>query len=78
MLLEAVAGGAVKASKAATYARRTAFDVWVDPVVGRVAVGGVWGSTGTPWTWPAGHFRLGGELGGINEFDGGCSIPETL
>jgi hypothetical protein len=76
--LEAVVGGVVKATQNITYARRTPAEVTVDPVTGRVGFGGIWGSAGTPWAWPTGHFRLGGEVGGTNEYDGGLSLPETL
>lgn len=78
VVLEALVGGVVKATQTVTYARKTAVDIWVDPVGGRVGFAGVWGAAGTPWAWPTGHFRLGGEVGGVNEWDGGLGLPETL
>ena len=49
-----------------------------NPVAGTVSWGDVAGGVGTPWTWPAGICRLGGVVGGTNEWDGGLSLPQVL
>lgn len=78
VVLEAVVGGVVKATKTLTsITRRAALDVAVDPIAGTVSWGGSAGSAGTPWSWPDGSVRIGGELGGLNEWDGGLGLPET-
>lgn len=79
VVLEAVVGGVVKATKTiSSVTRRVALTVSCDPVAGTVTWDGVAGSAGTPWTWPDGQFRLGGELGGSSEWDGGLALPTTV
>ena len=71
VLLEAVAGGAVKASKSfGTVAKNALVGplAW-DPAAGIVYIDGVAGSAGTAWTWSAADLRVGGQHGGSNEVD---------
>lgn len=69
VLLEAVAGGTVKAaSNALTNGRDSLIgEVAWDPPNGVVSVGGVNGPAGTPWSWTAGNIRVGGVHSGSNE-----------
>lgn len=71
VLLEALAGGSVKASKSfGTVAKNALVGplAW-DPAAGIVYIDGVAGTTGTAWTWSAADLRVGGQQGGSNEAD---------
>lgn len=71
--VEAVQGGAVKASSAAQVHSAFALrgEVKWNPITGVVSVGGVAGAAGTPWTWGTGTVRAGGIQGGSgDELDG--------
>lgn len=81
--IEAYAAGIVKASSTAmsftgSFASpASAFEVVVNPVVGTIAVSGVVGAVGTPWTWADGPYRHGGSMSGDSEFCGGISFPRV-
>lgn len=82
VLVEALTATTVRAASSyLTFSADTTMTVHVNPVSAVLTVSGATtgngpGTTGTPWTWLAGvGFRLGGEYGGSNEFDGGLSIP---
>lgn len=67
--IEAVAGGAVKASSAAqTWSAHALLGAvsW-DPAAGLVYVNGTSGAAGTAWSWSSGAVRVGGIYGGASE-----------
>lgn len=69
VLVEAVAGGTVKAtSQAQTFSRDALLGAvaW-DPAGGVVYVNGVAGVAGTSWSWSAADIRVGGIYGGSSE-----------
>jgi hypothetical protein len=65
VLIEAVAGGVVKAaSQALTFTAHANLGVVKWDRAGRIYVGGVAGPVGTAWTWTPGAVRFGGIYGG--------------
>lgn len=80
--VEALTATTVRAASGyLTFAADATMTVHVNPVsavltVAGAATGNGAGAVGTPWAWAGGvGFRLGGEFGGLNEFDGGLGIP---
>lgn len=70
--IEAIAGGVTMASKSFANARHALMgELKWDPVAAKIYLGGVVGSTGTPWVWPQGDLRFGGVAGSSGlELDG--------
>jgi len=79
VIVEAVAGGVVKATSGAlTFARHAQLNISVDAGSGSITVNAAPGPTGTAWTWPAGvQMRVGGVLAANAEFWGRISEPES-